>query len=184
MSRFVTEQIARGGLGALAERRLAGDVGAAEESRAALEEADLLALGALADRVRAAEVGEVVRVHVGPRPAVPFVRGTGLALLRAVAIARLTSPPGARVAVDWGEAGLEVAQVALGFGASELWGPVANKRGLEIAEDATKKVKGKGRVSARAMKREEILGLVRRCRREPVLEEGGGRPEQNASEHV
>ena len=63
----------------------------------------------------------------------------------------------------------EIAQVALGFGASELCGPIANKRGLEIAEDATRRVKRRGDVALRALKRAEIAGLVERCRRTPVF---------------
>lgn len=170
MSVFVADAIARAGLGALAVARLAGDVSAAVRVRASLASADILALGALADQVRAAEVGDEVRVHAGGRAeGAIVVAGDGLELLRAVAIARLTSPPGARVAVDWGQSGLEIAQVALGFGASELCGPIANKRGLEIAEDATRRVRGRGDVALRALKRAEIAGLVERCRRTPVF---------------
>ena len=44
-------------------------------------------------------------------------------------IARITGPHAARVRVDWSEIGLELAQVALGFGASELVGPIANTPG-------------------------------------------------------
>lgn len=189
MSALVTSAIERGGLGELLAARRSGDFAALAHAAPLLEACDLLLLGALADLIRREEVGDEVKIYANAEvdhgdASIFGARERGIVLLRRVAIARITGPARARVRVDWGSAGLEIAQVALGFGASELWGPVANKRGLEIAEDATKKVKGKGRVSARAMKREEILGLVRRCRREPVLEEGGGRPEQNASEHV
>jgi 2-iminoacetate synthase ThiH len=185
MSVFVADAIARAGLGAVAVARLAGDVAAADRARALLASADILALGALADQVRAAEVGDAVRVRCSggaerARPeGVTVVSGTGLELLRAVAIARITSAPGARIAVDWDSAGLEVAQVALGFGANELWGAVANKRGLAIAGDATKRVKGRGDVSLRLLKRDEIAALVARCKRTPVVDD---EPREAASE--
>ncbi len=134
-----------------------------------LESADLLALGALADLVRREEVGPVVRVHLGAAPP-EAISARGLDVLRAVAIARVLGPRGARVCVDFGASGLEIAQVALGFGANELAGPIANRRGLPIAEDAQKKVKGKGMVALRALQQEEILTIVRRAKREPVLE--------------
>jgi hypothetical protein len=142
-----------------------------EGYEAKLRGADLLALGALADAVRAEEVGAVVMVHVEqPPPATTIVpRERGQDLLRAVAIARVLGPRGARVGVDFGEAGLEIGQVALGFGASDLAGPIANRRGLPIAEDAQKKVKGKGMVSIRALQREELATLIRRAGREPVF---------------
>jgi 2-iminoacetate synthase ThiH len=101
--------------------------------------------------------------------------------LRAVAIARITGPRAAAVRVDWSEVGIELAQVALGFGANELVGPIANKRGLAIASDATKKVKGEGMVSLQAMKQRELAGLVRRSgRRVVILGPNGVEPEPAA----
>ncbi len=95
-----------------------------------------------------------------------------------VAIARIVGPRAADVRVDWSEIGIELAQVALGFGANELVGPIANKRGLAIADDATKKVKGEGMVSLQAMKQRELAGLVRRSgRRVVVLGPNGVEPE-------
>lgn len=135
---------------------------------ARLRDADLLALGALADAIRRDEVGEGVRVHLESIPE-NAIRARGLELLRAVAIARITGARGARVCVDFGTSGLEIAQVALGFGASDLAGPIANRRGLPIAEDARKKIKGQGMVSLKALQREEIATLVRRAGREPVF---------------
>ena len=133
-----------------------------------LRDADLLALGALADVIRRDEIGPVVHVHLDA--AVPeAIRLRGLDLLRETAIARVLGPRAARVCVDFGASGFEIAQVALGFGASELSGPVANRRGLPIAEDALKKVKGKGMVALKALAQEEILTLVRRAGREPVV---------------
>lgn len=135
---------------------------------------DLVALGALADAVRQAEVGDVVRVFAnseadaGAVVAPPELRG--LELAREVATLRITSPRGARVRVDWGGATLEMAVVCLGFGASELAGPIANRKGLPIAQDAVKKVKGEGMVSLQALQKREIERVVRCAGREPVFE--------------
>jgi len=133
-----------------------------------LRDADLLALGALADTVRREEVGDAVRIHLARTPE-SAIAARGLDLLRAVAVARVLGPRGARVCVDFGASGLEIAQVALGFGASELAGPIANRRGLPIADGAQKKIKGQGMVSLKALKQEELATLVRRAGREPVF---------------
>jgi hypothetical protein len=139
----------------------------------ALAGADLLAVGALADLVRAEEVGDLVRVYanVRPKPEGVEVRrqgggdASGIAFLRAVAVARITGGRAADVRVDWSDVGIELAQVALGFGANEIVGPIATKRGLAIADDATAKVKGEGMVSLQALKQRELAGLVRRSGR-------------------
>ncbi len=86
--------------------------------------------------------------------------------------------------VDWSEVGIELAQVALGFGANELVGPIANKRGLAIADDATKKVKGEGMVSLQAIKQRELSGLVKRSGRSVVIiGPHGAEPEPPPIEH-
>jgi len=149
----------------LAARRAGADLRAFERR---LRDADLLALGALADAIRREEAGPAVHVHLDETPE-GALASRGLELLRDVALARVLGPPGASVCVDFGASGLEIAQVALGFGASALCGPIANRRGLPIADDARKKVKGKGMVALRALQQEEILTLVRRAGREPVL---------------
>jgi hypothetical protein len=144
--------------------------------------ADLLALGALADRVRAEEVGDVVLIdtHGGEgREAIVFpAEGselTGLELLREIAVARVTGPRGARIRVDWTRCGLELAQIALGFGASELAGRIADKRGLPLADGARLGVVGKkSRLEAADLvKRRELEGFVRRAGRTPRFD---GRP--------
>ena len=89
----------------------------------------------------------------------------GVTFLRRVARARIASEPGARIAVDWVEIGLELAQVALGFGASELCGAVVNKRGLPIAEGETRKIKGQGQVAFSDIKMRELEGLLARVGR-------------------
>jgi 2-iminoacetate synthase ThiH len=91
-------------------------------------------------------------------------------MLRKVAIARITGPHAARVRIDWSESGLEVAQVALGFGASELLGPLANRRGLPIADDAVRKVKGQGMVEVQALKKKELATLLALAGRRAVFD--------------
>ena len=101
-----------------------------------------------------------------------MTRGTlsGFEFLREVAVARITSEPGAPVRIDWDDAGFELAQVALGFGANELWGALANKRGLPILEDETKKVKGEGMVSVQALKKRELEKLLSYVGRKVVFD--------------
>jgi hypothetical protein len=179
MSALAQEAIVREGLWPLLEARRAGDVETVRSMAPALDGADLLAVGALADVVREEEAGDLVRVYTNVRPAPSETAievhregagdGAGMQLLRAVAIARITGPRASEVRVDWSEIGIELAQVALGFGANELVGPIANKRGLAIADDATKKVKGAGMVSVQAMKQRELAGLVRRSGRRVVI---------------
>jgi 2-iminoacetate synthase ThiH len=169
MSMLVDKALTAAGLMPIAEARRAGDLARVRDLAPALETADLLAVGALADRVRAEESGDVVRIFAnveadaGPDVVVVSLadgaRG-GLAVLRRVAIARITGPKAARVRIDWSESGLEVAQVALGFGASELVGPIANRRGLPIADASTLKVKGAGMVSVQALKKKELASLL------------------------
>jgi 2-iminoacetate synthase ThiH len=158
-----------------------------------LRQADLLALGALADRVRSEEVGAEVRIYTSPLPETedavvvlpsdgtsraPPGRGrdegavqlTGLELLREVAVSRVAGPSAARVRVDWARCGLELAQVALGFGANELVGVISTKRGLPIAPGDLAGVGKKSRLlPAQMVKRKELAGYVRRAGREPVF---------------
>jgi hypothetical protein len=194
MSALAEQAIVREGLGPVLEARRLGDLDAVRSMVSSLKKADLLAVGALADVVRAEETGSVVRVYANVRPdlserAVEVHRtgageGAGMAFLRSVAIARITGPRAAEVRVDWSEVGIELAQVALGFGASELVGPIANKRGLVIANDATKKVKGEGLVSLQAIKQRELAGLVKRSGRTvSIIGPHGIEPEPPPVEH-
>jgi 2-iminoacetate synthase ThiH len=178
VSSLVVDAIARAGLAEIAFARHSGDLDRVRAHAEKLDAADLLALGALADRVRVDEVGDVVRVYTNVKAEdgadvvdmhAAGIAPTGIEFLRAVAIARITGPRAARVRVDWSKSGLELAQVALGFGASELVGPIASKRGLVIADDAQKKVKGEGMVSVQAMKQRELASLVRRSGRKPII---------------
>jgi hypothetical protein len=177
MSALVDRAIDAAGLGGVLTARRAGAVDEGQAAR--LRSADLLALGALADRVRRDEVGDRVRIYAPPpeeesREVISLPRGdrdlTGLELLREIAIARVTGPPGARIRVDFARSGLELAQVALGFGASELAGHIASKSGLPIAEGALAGVGKKSRLQlAHVVKTRELAGFVRRAGRVPVF---------------
>jgi hypothetical protein len=167
MSTFLERAIARAGLAPVLSARERGDLEAVQSLVATLGEVDLLVLGAVADTIRAREQGDVVRVHVQPGAGVRWIReaASDLDLLRAVAIARVTGPAGAAIGVDWGRCGLELAQVALGFGATDLTGPIARKSGELIGADELRKVKGQGMVAVAFLKRREIAALVRNAGR-------------------
>lgn len=178
MSSFLEESIAKAGLLPVLTARRAGDLATVRATVTSWGAADLLALGAVADAVRTADVGTVVRIHERPvsegEPGVTWVetpRETSeLDFLRAVAVARIAAAGnGARIGVDWSQRGMELAQVALGFGASELRGPVTRKNGLPIYADEKLKVKGQGMVELRAIKRQEIGSLVTHAGRQPVF---------------
>jgi hypothetical protein len=99
----------------------------------------------------------------------------GLDLLREVAVARITGPRGARVRVDWTRCGLELAQVALGFGADELVGFIATKRGLPIADGELAGVGKKSkRELAQIVKRKELAACVERGGRVAVFVRADG----------
>jgi hypothetical protein len=214
MSKLVDRAIDAAGLGAvLAARRARAPM---EAHLARLLAADLLALGALADQVRAEEVGAEVRIHASAPPSgdtsappsgdvappddpsalhngdageTSGVHGdaavvvlprdahelTGLELLRQVAIARVTGPRGGHVRIDWDRCGLELAQVALGFGADELVGLIATKRGLPIADGALLGIGKKSkRELAQVVKRKELAGCVERAGRVAVFVRADG----------
>lgn len=165
----------------LEARRRGQDIAAFE---ARLDATDLILLGALAERVRQEEVGDRVYLSfanaqaradasdasVLVHPPALDSHQRGLATLRTVAMARLTGPKGSKIAVDWSETGIELAQVALSFGANALRGPVQTKRGLLIADDLTKKVKGEGMVAVAKLKERELAEMIRRAGREPVFQ--------------
>jgi 2-iminoacetate synthase ThiH len=184
MSAIVDKAIASAGLAAVGEARRAGDLASVRAARTELHAADLLALGALADRVRDEEVGDVVRVYanstVDEADDVVHVakEADGLSFLRAVAVARITGPRAARVRVDWTACGMELAQVALGFGASELVGRIANKRGLLLADDAmATSAKKSQALPAQLVKKRELAGFIRRSGRRAEFIDDAGRIE-------
>jgi hypothetical protein len=136
-----------------------------------LEAAPLAVVGALADHARELWCGERVRIlppAVSARePAAILalrVGDTGLALLREVAIRRLTTPATMHVRIDWAATGMELVQAALLFGADEIVGSIATKAGLPLADRA-----------ARALRRADVAGLVKRAGRLPVFVSENGR---------
>jgi 2-iminoacetate synthase ThiH len=174
MSALVDRAIRESSLDDVLGARRAGLLTPAQIER--LRTSDLLALGALADRIRSEEVGDEVRIYTaGPTGSAADVvvlpqasQTTGLELLREVAMARTAGPRGARVRVDWTRCGLELAQIALGFGADELVGRLASKRGLPLAEGEKLGVGKKSRLEAAdVVKRKELEGFVRRAGRTP-----------------
>jgi hypothetical protein len=189
MTALVDRAIEAAGFGTVVAARRAG--ASLEHQVARLRAADLLVLGALADRVRAEEVGADVRIYTSAPPAAdssvivlpaddkPI---TGLDLLREVAIARITGPRAAHVRVDWTRCGLELAQVALGFGADELAGFIATKRGLPIADG---EMSGVGKKShwelVEVIKRRELAECVERGGRVPLFIRADGVVEAPAS---
>jgi 2-iminoacetate synthase ThiH len=184
MSVLVERAIDAAGLSGVLAVRRAGTLSESEIAR--LRTSDLLALGALADRVRREEVGDQVRIHTPPSEdrtgAIVFPLDdrelTGLELLREVAIARIAGPRCAAVRVDWSRCGLELAQVALGFGANELTGQIVSKRGLPIADGALAGVGKKSRMqSAQVVKKRELSAFVRRAGRVPVFVAEDGSPQ-------
>jgi hypothetical protein len=169
--RFVERAIARAGLGEVLRARRAGDFDGVRASIDAWKDSDLLVLGAAADLVRSEEIGEGVVIHrSGEGENVAWIDGQAneLEVLRAVAVARLCGPPGARIGVAWTRHGLELAQVALGFGASDLRGAITKKNGLPILEEESKKVKGQGNVPLAEIRNAEIVALVRHAGRVPT----------------
>jgi 2-iminoacetate synthase ThiH len=177
LSTLVERAIEAAGLGDFLTARQSGVLSADHAAR--LRSADLLALGALADRVRSDEVGADVVIHTVPPPTtgaslvvLPAAGSglTGLELLREVGIARVCGPRRLPVRVDWTVCGLELAQVALGFGADELVGRIVNKRGLPLGEGELLGVGKKSRhEAADLVKRKELADLVRRAGRVPVF---------------
>jgi hypothetical protein len=189
MTRFIEEAIARAGLLPVLTAWRAGELAAVRAARATWQGADLLVLGALADAIRVESVGSVVQIcdlRGGPQSAdVMWVEGSpsGLDFLRAVAVARIEAAKGARIGVDWSRHGLELAQVALGFGASDLRGPITRKSGLPVLDDEARKVKGQGMVELKSLVQREIAALVGYAGREPVFvdeEERASKPDMRA----
>ncbi|HKQ69627.1 MAG TPA: hypothetical protein VJT73_09820 [Polyangiaceae bacterium] len=166
-SKVVAALLEREGLTPLLAARELGQeppTGAAE----LLGNCDILALGAAANVVRRRECGDEARVYVPvPPPASAGVvvltsseTARGTALLRRIAELRLLGPIGLRIVIDAGSLGLEIAQVALSFGASDLATPTASRRGLPMALEAYAKT---------LVKRREIAAYVERAGYAPVF---------------
>lgn len=140
----------------------------------ALREAhlDLLLLGGLADRLRKAERGDVVRLWFDAPEGEACTFGAearaeasdGHAFVRRIAEARLSGPLGGAIRIDVEAVGLPLAQVALAFGADEWVVP----RKLSL------RVYGEGDADAErlALLRErELVTLVRGAGRTPRIVE-------------
>jgi hypothetical protein len=161
-SKLVWAALEREGLQRLLASREQGTVPSDPMDLERVARADVLALGAAADIARRRECSGDVLIYVPSAPpeiAPLMVVGAreasrGTALLRKIAALRLTGPIGARIVVDFGAMGLEVAQVALCFGATDLAGPIASRRGLPMLDGDDQK---------KLVKRREIAGYVERA---------------------
>ncbi len=183
--RFVERAIFAAGLYPVLEARRAGDIAKVRSHEAALRAADLLVLGAIADTIRAEEIGDVVRIHARAGANVGWItQDDELDLLRAVALSRILGERAESIGVDWATSGLELAQVALGFGASDLAGPIQKKSGLIVLETETRKVKGKGLVPLAQLKKGEIARLVENAGRAPIFVDEEPAPAQPEAMHA
>ncbi|MGZ3423451.1 MAG: hypothetical protein ACXVEF_26165 [Polyangiales bacterium] len=146
----------------------------------ALEDVDLLVLGALADRVRQAERGDVVKIHID-RPTDQTrtfgeVDGHAHAFLRKVAIARLAGENGP-IRIDAEGVGLQIAQVALTFGADEIVVPIHRMLEVYGEREAPKDEKS-------ILREREICGLVTAAGRVPRIVERGVEREPDTTSHA
>jgi hypothetical protein len=165
-SKLVLESLDRAGLGTVLARRERGEVPDDDAVVELLASADILALGAAADIARRRECSPETRIFVPFAPqanAIVTVLGEreaarGTELLRGIAVLRLTGPIGQSIVLDFGVVGLEIAQVGLSFGATDLAGPIGAQKGLPLADDQKK-----------VIKRREIAGFVERAGFRPVF---------------
>jgi 2-iminoacetate synthase ThiH len=169
MTGAFVEQILDGyGLLPLLALRKQGIVPAGDELADLLSRADLLALGAAADSARRHECGSDVRIFVPRAPEASnelLVLGKeeaarGTALCRRIAALRLLGPIGRHIVLNFDALGIEIAQVALSFGATDLAGPIANRRGLPLVEEDG---------GAQLLKQRELAGNLSRAGFSPVF---------------
>ncbi len=166
MGTLVTRAIEEAGFKDVCERALNGRLTADDLKRLAV--ADTLVLSAIADQVRAKFHGDEVTL-VATRTTLPAdvdatvvsvssrvdaTAPTGEEALRAIAIARLSTPPSRAVAVSWDHIGLHLAQTALIFGANVLFGGIGQQGVLPLADNP-------------GIRKQEITGLVERALRAP-----------------
>jgi hypothetical protein len=167
-SRLVEERLFAAGLTPLLDMRAQGEPPRDPVMLDLVARTDILLLGAAADMVRRRECGDEARIYVPCAPregpgtvvlgAAESARGT--ALLRRIATMRLTGDIGLAIVVDWSGVGMEIAQVALSFGASDLAGLMASRRGLPMLESDDQK---------KLVKRREIAGFVERAGFRPIF---------------
>jgi hypothetical protein len=159
-SKLVLEAIDRAGLGPVLARRERGEVPDDDAVVELLAATDILALGAAADIARRRECSPEVRIFLPfapPANAIVTVLGEreaarGTALLRGIAVLRLTGPIGQSIVLDFDVLGLEIAQVGLSYGATDLAGAIGARKGLPVIDDSKK-----------VIKRREITGFVERA---------------------
>lgn len=164
MGKLVTRAIDEAGFTDICERALHAQLTADDMPR--LQAADTLVLAAIADQVRAKFHGDQVTL-VATRNSLPtdvdavvvsapqrVDAATGEEALRAIAIARLTTPASRPVAVSWDHIGLHLAQTALLFGANVLFGGIGQQGVLPLADNP-------------GIRKHEITGLVERALRQP-----------------
>lgn len=166
-SKLVLDAVTAAGLGPVLARRERGEVPDDDAVVELLASVDILALGAAADLARRRECSPEVRIFVPAAPpanAIVTVLGEreaarGTALLRGIAILRLSGPIGQSIVLDFGVLGLPIAQVGLSFGATDLAGSIGSPRGLPVLADDQKKI----------VKRREIAAYVERAGFRPVF---------------
>lgn len=171
MAGILNRALSQAGLGELLQRLLRGE--AADPAQVdRLRSADVLLLAGLADAVRTHFHGDEVRVcsaqaaarelelvRVGAASAGGAAEDrTGQELLVEVALARIATPGKVGVAVGIEAFGLQLAQVALTFGANVLFGEFGSARGLILLDGP----------SAR---RAELGGLIERAGRRVRFDE-------------
>jgi hypothetical protein len=145
MGRILDRALEQAGLSDLAERVLQGR-GLADAELIRVRAADVLVLAGLADAVRERFHGDEVRVlgMVAAQRDPELLRlgfedrgegaRTGQELLTEVALARLATPGKRRIGVRVDEIGLQLAQVALTFGADVLFGELGGDRILPLLD--------------------------------------------------
>jgi 2-iminoacetate synthase ThiH len=162
MAGIFDRALEQAGLTRLAERALS-DAELTRQELAALRGADVLLLAGLADAVRTRFHGDEVRVlssEQARRDAdlsrlaidAEVAGATGQELLVEVAMARLATPARKSVAVSVEQLGLQLAQVALTFGADVLICDLSNPRTLPLLDGP-------------AARRTEVAGLIARAGR-------------------
>lgn len=163
---YLRRVLERAGLCACVERLERGAT-ASLDDLVLLRSAPLGAVAALADAVRQRGRGGDVRLWVEgsiPSESRPVVLSgatcDGPELLRRVALARLSTPVGGSVALHV-EAGLPLAEVALGFGADALVVDATAARALPLAD---------GSPALRA----QLENMVRRCGRRALWQGRSG----------
>jgi hypothetical protein len=108
---------------------------------------------AAARAARLRELGHRIAGGSGPWGVMPTPEGEpeGLDTLRLVAEVRLALPEVPHLLLDVAALGPRLAQMALGFGGDELWGPIVSERALRLGSNARNP----------AMTRKEAAALIR-----------------------